>query len=309
MTLRRRIAGLPGVLSLHRALFRRRPEPGAYHKPILSHTQGGELIHALLSEPSALVARMGSYELECVMYYLRHRRRGQRRHYPRGMPRVMSNNAGYYPTSDNALDAFAREYLAAITQVDAMGVWFNPGEDRVMREFCPEAELIPLRSIEPFLHINPWSRALRGRKVLVIHPFADSIREQYENNRARLFDNPEILPPFDLYLIKAVQSGGGEVPAFDTWFDALDSMKAAMDTIAYDVCIVGAGAYGLPLAAHAKRSGKQAIHMGGATQLLFGVKGRRWDDTAQALYKESWVRPKACEAPRNAMAVEQGCYW
>lgn len=286
----------------------KRPEPRDYHKPILSHAEGGALIHSLLCEDRpALIARLGSLELGCVLHYLSHRGRGWRRRYPKLMRHAMSNNTGFFPTHDDALDAFNREYLVAIAQVDAMGVWFNTGEDRVVREFCPDAELIPLRSIEPHLNTDPWSRALRGREVLVIHPFAESIREQYENNRERLFDNPELLPAFNLRLIKAIQSGAGEVPSFDTWFDALDSMKAAMDANTYDVCIVGAGAYGLPLAAHAKKSGKLAIHMGGATQLLFGIKGRRWDN--DDLYKDSWVRPKACEVPRNAMAVEDGCYW
>lgn len=315
MTLKRRIALLPGAPTLRRVLRLerpRRPEPRDYHKPILSLTEGGELIHSLLCEERpALIARIGSAELGCLMYYLRHRRRGRRRPYAEPMLHTMSNNTGFFPASDDALDAFVQEYLAAIALTDAMGVWFNIGEDRIAQEFCPDAMLIPLRSVEPYYHHDPWTRGLCGRKVLVIHPFAESISEQYENKRECLFDNPDVLPPFDLRLIKAVQSGAGEVPAFDSWFGALDSMKAAMDATAYDVCIVGAGAYGLPLAAHAKKSGKLAIHMGGATQILFGIKGRRWDDhdVISKLYNDSWVRPKACEVPRSAMAVEDGCYW
>lgn len=315
MTLRRRITGLPGAPTLHRVLRLkrpRRPEPGDYHRPILGLTAGGKLIHSLLCvERPALIARSGYVELACVMHYLSRRGRGRTQSYPKSMLHTMSNNTGFFPVSDDALDDFARVYLAAIAMADAVGVWSNIGEDHVVREFCPDAELIPLRSIEPYYDVDPWSRALRGRRVLVIHPFVQSISEQYENNRESLFDNPDVLPPFDLCLIKAVQSGAGEVSAFDTWFDALDSMKAAMDATAYDVCIVGAGAYGLPLAAHAKKSGKLAVHMGGATQILFGIKGRRWDnhDVISKLYKDSWVRPKACEVPRNAMAVEDGCYW
>ena len=315
MTLQSGIARLPGVPALRRALTLeppRRPEPDDYHKPVLGLAEGGELIHALLcAERPALVARLAGNELLCLMHYLRHRRRPWRRPYPEAVRHRMVNNTGFFPASDDALDAFAREYLAAITQVDAMGVWFYIGEDRVAREYSPDAQLIPPRSIEPYYDVDPWSRGLRGRKVLVVHPFAESIREQYENNRESLFDDPEVLPPFDLRLVKAVQSSAGGATSFDTWFNALDSMKAAMDATTYDVCLVGAGAYGLPLAAHAKRSGKSAVQMGGATQILFGIKGRRWDDheIISKLYRESWVRPKTCEVPRNAMAVEDGCYW
>ena len=48
-----------------------------------------------------------------------------------------------------------------------------------------------------------------------------------------------------------------------------------MREIEFDVAIIGCGAYGLPLAVEAKRMGKQAIHMGGATQVLFGIKVNR----------------------------------
>lgn len=47
-----------------------------------------------------------------------------------------------------------------------------------------------------------------------------------------------------------------------------------MDKIDYDICLIGCGAYGFPLAAHAKRKGKKAVHLGGALQLLFGIKGK-----------------------------------
>ena len=313
MTFKRRLARLPGAPALRRALGQapRRPEPTDYHRPILSLAEGSELIHSLLSESrSALVARGGCVEMACLMHYLR-RRDGRRQPYPGSMLHAMSNNAGFFSPSDDALDMFAREYIAAMALADAMGVWFNVGEDQVARECCPDSELIPLRSIEPYYGDAPWTSGLRGRRVLVIHPFAQSIREQYENKRESLFDSPEVLPQFDLHVIKAIQSAAGEVPAFGTWFDALESMKSAMDAIEYDVCIVGAGAYGLPLAAHAKKSGRLGIHMGGATQILFGIKGKRWDDheVISRLYRDSWIRPKSCEAPRNSMAVEGGCYW
>ena len=311
-----RIARLPGTPPLLRVLRLeppRRREPGDYHRPILSLAEGGDLIHSLLCEERpALIARIGSGELACVMHYLRHRCRGWRLPYPEAILHTICYTGGVFPATA-ALDAFAREHLAAISHANALGVWFNYGEDQVAQAFCPNAELIPLRSIEPYYHPDPWTRALCGRKVLVVHPFTESIRDQYENNREHLFDDPDMLPLFDLCLIKAVWSGAGKVPAFDAWFNALDSMRAAMDATAYDVCIVGAGPYGLPLAAHAKKSGKIGIHMGGATQILFGIKGRRWDDheVISKLYKDSWVRPMTCEVPRNAMAGhrEAGCYW
>ena len=34
----------------------------------------------------------------------------------------------------------------------------------------------------------------------------------------------------------------------------------------------------MPLAAFIKSIGKKAVHLGGSTQILFGIKGERWDE-------------------------------
>ena len=95
-------------------------------------------------------------------------------------------------------------------------------------------------------------------------------------------------------------------------------MKKEIDKVDYDVCLLGCGAYGFPLAAHCKRKGKQAIHLGGILQLLFGIKGKRWETDpgyindfpyASTYYNEYWVRASAMETPQKANDVENGCYW
>ena len=114
-----------------------------------------------------------------------------------------------------------------------------------------------------------------------------------------------------LTVIPAVQGLAGQKTGYDTWFDALAAMEARMDACNYEVAIIGAGAYGLPLAAHARDTGHVAIQMSGATQLLFGIKGRRWDAHPQIskLYNPAWVRPAPTEQPANKQAVEGGSYW
>jgi hypothetical protein len=110
-----------------------------------------------------------------------------------------------------------------------------------------------------------------------------------------------------------VQSIAGNQCGFPTWFDALEHMRAQIAATEFDVAIIGAGAYGLPLAASVKRMGRQAVHLGGATQLLFGIRGRRWEvespDDIAPLFNEHWVRPSVEETPENRELVEGGCYW
>lgn len=166
----------------------------------------------------------------------------------------------------------------------------------------------------PFLWKNPWTKYLKGKKVLVVHPFVDSIRYQYEHNREKLFENPDVLPEFaELHTIKAVQTiADQQDPRFATWFDALQYMKDEISKVDFDIALIGCGAYGMNLAAHVKRMGKQAVHLAGWTQMLFGVYGERWiKDQPQysKFINEHWIRPLKSEKPKGAEKVENGCYW
>lgn len=47
--------------------------------------------------------------------------------------------------------------------------------------------------------------------------------------------------------MQAVQGLAGADTGYASWFDALAAMEQQMDAAPYDVAIIGAGAYGLPL--------------------------------------------------------------
>jgi Uncharacterized NAD(FAD)-dependent dehydrogenases len=241
------------------------------------------------------------------------KRNTKKRPYSRKIKFAMSNNAGFFPVDDVSLDAFAEMYLDSLKEVDVMGVWFNKYEDVICNTSCRDAELVELSCLEPFRFTNPWSGLLAGKKVLVIHPFVESIRKQYAEKRQLLFSSPDVLPDFELKTLKAVQSIACSKVDFATWFDAYRHMCNEMEKIDFDICLIGAGAYGLPLAAFAKKLGKQAIHLGGVTQILFGIKGRRWEreyaDSIAKLFNEHWSRPLGSETPANISKIDKGCYW
>ena len=303
--LRRQLRQRAKVLLLGRA------KPEAYNRTVSSPAQANELIyHLVLGARPGLVGRIGATELSCLKHFMQKRQDPYKRDYPAKVESRMKMNAGFFPITEQALDDFCHVYVAAAAELDVLGVWYNPFEEVVANHVCPGAGLVPLASLEPYYHAKPWSSGLTGKDVVVVHPFADSIRENFERNRDRLFADSAVLPRFNLRVVKAVQSIAGEATPYPTWFQALEHMKSEMDSIRFDVCIVGAGAYGLPLAAHAKRAGATAIHLGGAAQLLFGIKGRRWDNSPSArFYNEWWVRPTKVETPTHAESVEGGCYW
>lgn len=79
--------------------------------------------------------------------------------------------------------------------------------------------------------------------------------------------------------------------------------------INFEIAIICCGVYGFPLAAKIKDAGRQAIHLGEVTQLLFGIRGKRWDEylIISKFYNEYWVCPDSSEIPLGAKKVEEGC--
>lgn len=217
----------------------------------------------------------------------------------------MQQWSGFFPGSVSKIEQFCELMLADMPEVNILGSWLV-GE-QYFEKYLASAKKLELKSIEPYFSIDPWTRALKGKRVLVVHPFTKTIASQYER-REFLFDNKDFLPEFKLKTIKAVQSIAGEKTEFCTWFDALDYMKAEIDKEDYDICLIGCGAYGFPLAAHVKRRGKKAFHIGGSLQLLFGIKGKRWENEKR-LGNEYWVFPRKDETPKAASTIEGGCYW
>jgi hypothetical protein len=275
----------------------------------LDQTAARAAIRALLERNApAMIGRFGSTEIKAVLWP----------HLPwmikRAVERRVISNmmfaSGFFPPVPAAIEQFSMLMYDDMAQLDILGSW-RP-EEYLLRNHLAHATRVPLTALEPYLSASPWSEVLEGRRVLVVHPFDKTIGSQYHNHRRLLFADRRVLPEFEsLATIRAVQTIAGNKSPYADWFQALKSMKAAMDATDYDVAIIGCGAYGFPLAAHAKRQGKLAIHLGGATQILFGIKGNRWDEDPQIsrLYNEWWVRPAPEEKVAGADRVENACYW
>lgn len=287
-------------------------------------TYANDLIFHELSAPGkpSMIARLGSVEMQCLVNYLGVHGKEHIKNYKgyikggtlpwwwdKPAIKNMQTNAGFFPGNINKIEQFCELMLSDMKEVDILGSWLE--KEALFGSYMKSPKRVVLEDIEPFFAPNPWTRALEGKKVLVVHPFAETIQNQYKKRNV-LFDN-NFLPDFDLKTIKAVQSIAGSKTKFNDWFEALNYMKAQINKTDYDICIIGAGAYGFPLAAHVKRMGKKAIHLGGVTQLLFGIVGKRWENFIvwpyMNLFNEHWVRPGETEKPQNAKVVEGACYW
>jgi hypothetical protein len=217
--------------------------------------------------------------------------------------------SGFFPNNVSLAEKFIKIYNQSIKNIDILGVW-NEMEYQV--ENIPETvKLCKIRELEPWFYDDPWSYQLKGKKVLLIHPFENSIKSQFLI-KDQIYKNEKMLPDFELKTIKAVQTIAGQKSEFGTWFDALDFMKDQIVKTDFDIAIIGCGAYGFPLASFVKDMGKQAIHLGGVTQLLFGIKGKRWEkwEHYTELRKnkgENWIFTQ--DIPKDFKKIEDGCYW
>ena len=78
-----------------------------------------------------------------------------------------------------------------------------------------------------------------------------------------------------------------------------------------EIALIGCGGLGMVIGGRLRDKGVSVMLLGGAVQVLFGVKGRRWEkhDIISLYWNDAWVWPADAETPRAATLVERGCYW
>lgn len=223
---------------------------------------------------------------------------------------LITHNAGFFPRDITKIEDFCRLVLQDMQHIDILGSWL--GGEKWIKPMLTNTKFVRLHDFYHFLHLDPWTTALSEKKVLVIHPFSKSIEQQFEI-KSKIFTGIHTLPNFKLITYKAVQSIAGNKPAgFETWFDALDMMKSDFSKIDFDIAILGCGAYGMPLASFIKTElRKKAIHLGGNTQILFGIKGSRWetDPKFSRIFNSYWRKPLPEETPSGHNTIDSNCYW
>lgn len=277
---------------------------------------------ALSNGKGYALGKLGTVELGCIVSYLKRNkwRFNDYAKFLRGYPVPLfyekeilrlNNNAGVFPAEESVGNKFCELMLKDMDVIDTLAsyAWC----ERYILQHISHCSTVNLDGYyAPFMFEQPWTRILENKRVLVIHPFAKSIESQYAK-RETLFSNPLVLPQFKSFrVIQAVQSIAGNSCEFSDWFSALNYMKEEMEKEDFDIALIGCGAYGFPLTAHAKRLNKVGIHLAGWTQMLFGIYGKRWftDQPQYAKFiNDNWIRPNKDEIPQNSAKVEGGCYW
>lgn len=272
----------------------------------------------LSSNEPFLVGRPGGTESEGLYFFAHHRlatRAKTRKPYSPWFKKYSQVYSGISHNNDEDLDEFNRIYLSAVLSSDMLAFGqFAPGALGITRTMSDiGAPITHFDSLEPWVcmqnGIQPWTKALEGRKVLVVHPFVESISKQLAR-REEITGVKDFLPEFSHELVSPPVTFAGE-KSEASWSE---NLAILVDTVAnkdFDVALIGAGAYGLPLGEAIRAGGKKAIHLGGITQLLFGIAGGRWGNNAgpTGMADSTWVRPSEGERPSGHKLVEDGAYW
>ena len=272
----------------------------------LSLDFGNQTLKAFIEtgEPFSAI-RIGAVEMGCIHNYEKILL-GFTSTYKEAVSMGMKRYAGFFPPNHKNLTFYAKHFIKESTKTDILGISGIHMEAYMYQRYFPGKKVIPYEAFEPLR--GDWIQALKGKKVLVVSPFAQDIQRQYER-RKQIFPQG-VLPSFTLITVKAVQTIADQLdPRYPTWFDALDAMKVEIMKHDFDIALVGAGAYGSHLCWFIKTMGKQAIQTGGATQTMFGIMGRRWQlrPHVTRYVTDAWIRPS--DKPLGAEKVEHGAYW
>lgn len=230
--------------------------------------------------------------------------------------------SGLFPATPEQAWSMHQVYLDCLANFDLIGVrtrshdcWFRRIEKRLVEHFTPHAQLFAIENLTPGDQGSAWYWNLSDVQVLVMMPFAASIQRAVQSPRSFSLGGRDA-PHFDFTYIQTVQSLSGTALSvgYPSWSDALQTQTAMMDSVQFDIALIAGGAYGAPLAAHAKNLGRVGVHVGGSLQLLFGISGTRWTDPLSPDYRpesrsEGWRYPDAEDRIPCAELVENACYW
>jgi hypothetical protein len=153
--------------------------------------------------------------------------------------------------------------------------------------------------------------ALKGKKILVVHPFSKTFSKQILNFK-KIFPNQSWFEDCELQFVQPPLTLAGNHENKD-WQEHLKPFLESLREVKnFDIALVAAGGYGMLVADYIfKDMGKSVMYIGGALQIFFGVIGKRWFDNKDILklVNDDWSRPDKVDKPTNFTAVEKGCYW
>ena len=235
---------------------------------------------------------------------------------------VMKNNAGIkLEKGIDSIIEYSDKYLSCFSNCHLYAGWEPWGDvyksinssHNFMRDKLIDKKIVWAYAFDIFHYIkdNPWTLALKGKRLLIVSPFIDSIKEKLQY-REKIY-GIDLFPDCEFVFIKPPQTQGNE-PSEDFSVELqkfTDKLDIISDT--YDIALCSAGGYGNLICDYIYSQGKSAIYVGGVLQMYFGVYGTRWlrerPEIIKLYMNQYWSRPTEEEKPLNSANIEGNCYW
>jgi hypothetical protein len=242
--------------------------------------------------------------------------------------KYVHENAGIYPVSSEGFQNFTKIWANVFKSLDDNDILFhyNCGKfDHLIFSHLspntPVTEAAIIKADQLALLDKPWTHGLSNKTILVIHPLENSIKCQVKVLHD-LFKESEgggygkgdvhnlwVGSDTKIKVAKMILANGNNNP-HRSFTETLQIMQERIDNAGhFDVAIIGAGGYGMPLAHYCKNiKKKSAIVMGGVSQLLFGIKGKRWENNRyyemlKKIRTRNWIWPLRSDYNAKVMEV------
>ena len=279
------------------------------------------ILDALQNKSPLLISRHGSFEFQCVAW----KRRNPETPLSDSMINILHRNAGIFPKNNESMEKWLSTYWQATCEADGMAAgWYLPTSEEeraLIKKYNPAAFQFPLRSLESYYvqEADRWTELFANRRVTVVSSFALTMEKQVRKAREIWPKDHESLLPSSTkwsfvrtYYPSDLTSRSTAWPSHvNDWQDAVNYLLEAVEKTDPEIVLIGCGGLASPAAAALKRKGRIAIVMGGAIQVLFGIRGGRWKNHAviSEYWNDAWISPAADEVPNHASSVENKCYW
>jgi hypothetical protein len=231
----------------------------------------------------------------------------------------LENNAGIYTKNSDSLAEYTSRLIQSYEHCTVIAEW--PISGKVFthtgsgQEFIsirtPMTPKIDARALEPYYFEDSWMPALKGKRILIVHPFSKTFAKQVPNLK-KVFPKKAWFEDCDLQFIQPPLTLAGNHDDRD-WQDHLQPFLESLRGLKeFDIALVAAGGYGMLISDFIFiQLGKSVMYVGGALQIFFGVIGKRWFKNKEILKmtNDDWIRPLTDDKPSNFTRVEKGCYW
>lgn len=231
----------------------------------------------------------------------------------------LENNAGIKINDHKSLLYYIDRLIDSYKHCTYIAEWEETGPvftatgkgQKLIQIRTPLIPKLNARNLEPYYFKDSWMTDMKGKRILIVHPFIKTIEKQIEHLH-KIFPDREWFEECTFTFIKPPMTLAGNHEGKD-WQEHYNTFLEILGTQSdFDIALVAAGGYGMLIADFIFTELKKSVmYIGGALQLFFGIIGKRWFDNNEILemMNDNWIRPDNEDKPANFVKVEKGCYW